>query len=46
VNGRQIIDVVATPDDDHSGRDDIPPMVARIDPDGADGPVLSKVAER
>ena len=46
VNGRQIIDVVATPDDDHSGRDDIPPMVARIDPDGADGPVLSKVAKR
>lgn len=46
VNARQIIDVVATPDEDHSGRDDIPPMVARIDPDGVDGPVLSKVARR
>lgn len=42
VDGAAVVDVVATPDDEHLDRDDIPAFVSRVALSPADGPVVSK----
>lgn len=42
VDGAPVVDVVATPDDEHTGRDDMPAFVSRVDLIEAGPPVVTK----
>jgi len=44
VSGKAVIDVLATPDAEHTGRSDFPGVVVRVDPNAAAGPTVTTVA--
>lgn len=44
VSGKAVIDVLATPDAEHTDRSDFPRVVVRVDPNAAAGPTVTTVA--
>lgn len=44
VGGAPVVDVVATPDEEHTGRGDMPAFVSRVDLSPADGPAVTRTA--